>query len=205
MKYRLNQQIQFIIELDKLKSVIRRSYLVNGQRFENSAEHSWHVAMLAFILAEYANEPLDLLRVLKMLLIHDIVEIDAGDTYVYDEAGVSEQAERERRAAERLFGLLPEDQAAELHELWREFEAGATPEARFAIAVDRLMPLLHSYLVQGRSWRENGVKLDQVLARNSAISDGSVKLWQYARSMIDEAVAKGYLPGSDSTNNQSSK
>jgi putative hydrolase of HD superfamily len=190
---RLAQQIQFIIEIDKLKQVIRRSYLIGGKRLENSAEHSWHIAVMAMILAEYATEPVDLLRVIKMLLVHDIVEIDAGDTYVYDEASLVSQAERERLAAERLFGLLPEDQAREFDQLRLEFDARQTPEAKFARALDRLMPLLHNYHSQGKSWQENGIRQAQVLALTGIVADGSDELWQFARSLIEEAVVKGYL------------
>jgi putative hydrolase of HD superfamily len=197
---RLNRQIQFIIEIDKLKDILRRSYLVNGQRRENSAEHSWHIAMMAILLAEYANEQVDLLRVIKMLLVHDIVEIDAGDTYIYSEADLLSQAARERQAADRLFGLLPADQAGALRELWQEFEARTTAEARFAAALDRLMPLLHAYNARGKSWKEGGVTSDMVIARNSPMADGSTQLWQFARSLIEDAVAKGYLATPDSVN-----
>lgn len=190
---RLRQQIQFILEIDKLKSVVRRSYLLNPERRENSAEHSWHVAVMAVLLAEYAAEPVDLPRVLKMLLVHDMVEIDAGDTFAYDPAGARDQAERERRAAERLFKLLPSDQAGELRGLWDEFEAQVTPEAKFARAVDHLMPLLHNYYTQGKSWQEHGVNSAQVLSYNADIEDGSARLWELAQSLITDAVAKGYL------------
>lgn len=190
---RLQQQIQFILEIDKLKSVLRRSYLLNPERRENSAEHSWHVAVMAVLLAEYVSEPVDLPRVLKMLLVHDMVEIDAGDTFAYDPAGARDQAERERRAAERLFKLLPPDQAGELRGLWDEFEAHVTLEAKFARAVDHLMPLLHNYYTQGKSWQEHGVSSAQVLSYNADIEDGSAKLWELAQSLITDAVARGYL------------
>jgi putative hydrolase of HD superfamily len=190
---RLRQQIQFILEIDKLKSVLRRSYLLNPERRENSAEHSWHVAVMAVLLAEYAAEPVDLPRLLKMLLIHDMVEIDAGDTFAYDPVGARDQAERERRAAERLFKLLPPDQAGELRGLWDEFEAHATPEAKFARALDHLMPLLHNYYTQGKSWQEHGVSSAQVLSYNADIEDGSARLWELAQSLIADAVARGYL------------
>ena len=192
-KKRFDQQIRFILEIDKLKSIIRQSYLLAGTRKENSAEHSWHVALMAMLLAEYAEQSVDLLRVLKMLLIHDIIEIDAGDTYCYDEAGILNQSSRENTAAERLFGLLPEDQKVELRELWGEFEAQSTPEAKFAATIDRLMPLFHNYHTEGRSWREHGIKKDQVSVRNEAMKDGSLPLWEYAMSLIDDAVDKHYL------------
>ncbi len=148
---------------------------------------------MAMLLVEYAEQSVDLLRILKMLLIHDIIEIDAGDTYCYDEAGTLNQSSRENAAAERLFGLLPEDQKAELRELWGEFEERSTPEAKFAATIDRLMPLLHNYHTEGRSWREQGIKKDQVSVRNEAMKDGSLALWEYAMSLIDDAVDRQYL------------
>jgi len=168
---RLTQQIRFIAEIDKLKSVLRQSILVSGERQENSAEHSWHVATMAILLAEHAGEPVDVGRVIKMLLVHDIVEVDAGDTYCYDDEAVLGQADREQEAADRLFGMLPADQAAELHALRQEFDGRSTPEARFAAALDRLMPLLHNYHSQGKSWQEHHVTRGQVLARCGPIRD----------------------------------
>jgi len=190
---RLEQQIRFILEIDALKGVLRRSYVLAGDRPENSAEHSWHVAVMAVLLAEHANEPVDTSRVVRMLLVHDIVEVDAGDTYVYDATGSAGKAEREKRAADRLFGLLPEDQGREFRALWEELETGRTAEARFAGALDRLTPVLHNAHTAGRSWREHGITADRVIARNSAISKGSMALWEYARSLIEGAVAKGHL------------
>ena len=191
---RLTRQIAFLLEIDKLKGILRRSYLTDGTRRENSAEHSWHLAVMAMILAEHANAPVDSLRVLKMLLVHDIVEVDADDTYCYDEVGAQDKAAREQQAAQRLFGLLPADQEGELRALWDEFEARATNEARFAAALDRLMPLLHNHHTQGRSWQEHGIVSGQVLAHNAHIADGSEELWRFARSVIEDAVTKGYLP-----------
>jgi len=196
---RLQQQIQFLVEIDKLKHIIRRSPLIGEKRLENSAEHSWHVTMLAFVLLEHSNEALDLLRVIKMLLIHDIVEIDAGDTFLYDPTANQDKLEREEEAAQRIFGLLPEDQAQEMHRLWAEFEAKETPEAKFAAALDRLMPLLHSYNAQGRNWQQHGVKADQVYNHNRSIGNGSDTLWTYAQTIINEALAQGYLPTSNQT------
>lgn len=190
---RLNQQIAFILEIDKLKSVLRRSYLLNEDRHENSAEHSWHLSVMALVLAEHADAEVDTLRVLKMLLVHDIVEIDAGDTFIYDTAGNDTKAEREQVAARRIFGLLPSDQSAELQELWQEFEARETPEAKFTAALDRLMPLLHNYHTEGGSWREHGISKAQVLRLNTHIADGSETLWKYAEVLIHDAAAKGYL------------
>jgi putative hydrolase of HD superfamily len=190
---RLDQQIRFILEIDALKSVMRRSHLVGADRPENSAEHSWHVAVMALLLAEHANERVDTSRVVRMLLIHDVVEVDAGDTYVYDTVGAEARAEREAQAADRLFGMLPEDQGRELRALWEEFEGGLTADARFAAALDRLMPVLHNVHTGGRSWREHGITADRVIARNSRMSEGSETLWEYARSLIEAAVAKGHL------------
>ena len=190
---RLARQIQFLVETDKLKSVLRRTFVIGADRYENSAEHSWQLPLAALILADYAEGPLDLPRVLKMLLVHDIIEIDAGDTYCYDEEGARDKAEREGRAAERIFGLLPAGQAAEVHGLWAEFEAGETPEARFANAVDRLMPLLHNYYTEGRSWQEHGITADRVLDRNARVGEASQRLGALVQAIVDDAVARGLL------------
>jgi putative hydrolase of HD superfamily len=187
------KQIRFLVETDKLKAVLRRTFVIGAERYENSAEHSWQLPLAALILAEYAAEPLDLCRVLKMLLVHDIVEIDAGDTYCYDEEGALDKEAREGRAAKRIFGLLPADQAAEIHGLWAEFEAGATPEASFAQAVDRLMPLLHNYYTQGRSWQKHGITADRVLERNARLGETSDTLGALVRALADDAVTRGYL------------
>lgn len=190
---RLDRQLGFIIEIDKLKRVMRQSYLMTADRRENSAEHSWHLAVMAMVLAEHAEEQVDPFRALRMVVLHDIVEIDAGDTYCYDEQAALDKAEREGRAATRIFGLLPEDQACELRDLWDEYELQITPEARFAMALDRLMPLLHNYHTGGKSWREHGITKDQVLAHNACIGASSKRLWRYVRVMLDNAVAEGYL------------
>ena len=190
---RFDRQIEFILEIDKLKSIVRRTYLLHSDRAENTAEHSWHLAIMAILLAEHANEPVDIARVVKMVLIHDIVEIDAGDTYFYDSNAELDKHERECAAADRLFGILPSDQANELRELWEEFEAGQTAEARFALALDRFIPQLHNYHTQGRSWIEHGITADRVLERNASMAEGSQKLWERARSLLDDAVARGFL------------
>ena len=197
MNTRLDRQIAFILEIDKLKSVLRRSYLLNETRHENSAEHSWHLSVMALVLAEHTSAEMDTLRVLKMLLVHDIVEIDSGDTYIYDAAGNDTKAAREQEAAERIFGLLPPDQQRELTQLWQEFEARETPEAKFAAALDRLMPLLHNYHTAGRSWREHNISKAQVLRLNRHIEGGSETLWEYAEALINDAAAKGYLRDED--------
>ena len=190
---RLQRQIQFIIEIDKLKAVYRRTYLIDEQRSENSAEHSWHLAMLAIVLAEYANEPVNVERVVKMVLIHDIVEVDAGDTYIYDTQGALDKAERESIAAQRIFGLLPSDQEGEFRALWEEFESGATADARFAAALDRFMPQLHNFHTGGRSWKEHGITAERVLARNISMADGSETLWEVTQDLIRRAVHEGFI------------
>jgi len=192
-KNHLNQQIDFILEMDKLKSIYRRSYVLGTDRNENDAEHSWHLSLMAVVLSEYANSEIDVLQVLKMLLIHDIVEIDAGDTFCYDDEGATDKAEREQRAASRIFGMLSENQEMELRCLWEEFEKGQTPEAMFAKSLDRLMPLLHNYHSEGKAWKEHGITQDQVINKNKHIADGSKELWGYAYSIIGDAVEKGYL------------
>ena len=191
---RLARQMEFILEIDKLKQIVRQTSLADGSRRENDAEHSWHLAMMAVLLAEYAAEPeIDLARVVRMLLVHDLVEIDAGDTYHYDEEGSRDKAEREQKAADRIFGLLPADQGAELRGLWEEFEARQTPEARYAAAMDRLQPNLLNLHTEGKIWREHGITSRQVIARNCHMAEGAPELWRYAESRIREAVAKGHL------------
>jgi putative hydrolase of HD superfamily len=191
---RLAQQIRFIVEVDKLKEVFRQTLLTQSRRQENDAEHSWHLCLIVLVLAEHTNTPgLDVLRVLKMLLIHDIVEIDAGDTFAYDTARMAGQHDREARAADRIFGLLPPDQAAEFRGLWDEFEARETPEAKFAAAVDRFQPMLQNCLTEGAAWRQHGVTSDRVIARNRHIADGAAEVWTYAAQMIADAVKAGHL------------
>jgi putative hydrolase of HD superfamily len=190
---RLAAQVRFLLEIDRLKHVLRQTWLVDSSRQENSAEHSWMLAVLAVVLAEYAAEKVDLLRVVKIALIHDVVEVDAGDAYVYDAAAMAQKEAREQAAAARIFGLLPPDQAAELRALWDEFEARQTPEARFARALDRFDPVLHNCVTQGKAWRDHGVKAPQVFAFNQHMEDGAPKLWEYARGLIEEAVRQGWL------------
>jgi putative hydrolase of HD superfamily len=190
---RLKEQLAFLVEIDKLKGIVRRTHLLETPRLENSAEHSWHIAMMALLLREHAEEEINLLQVLKMLLIHDIVEIDAGDTFCYDQEGAMDKERREIDAAVRLFGLLPSDQGNELRALWDEFEAQETAEAKFAGAMDRLMPLLHNYHSQGKGWREHAITRSQVVERNKHIQAGSAELWQYASEIIEKSVEKGYL------------
>jgi putative hydrolases of HD superfamily len=192
-KERLDQQLAFILEIDQLKEVVRQSYLLSGERRENTAEHSWHLAVMAPILAEYADSSVYVPRVIQMVLIHDIVEIDAGDTYCYDPSGNLDRAERERRAADRIFGLLPRDQETQLRQGWEEFETGDTPEAKFARSLDRLMPLLHNFHTGGKSWREHGISRGQVMERMKPVREGSETLWELARSIVDQAVERGFL------------
>ena len=191
---RLRRQIAFIAEVDKLKEVFRQTILTQSRRAENSAEHSWHFALMVIVLAEHSNhQPLDVLRVLKMVLIHDLVEIDAGDTFAYDTKLMADQHEREAKAATRIFGLLPPDQTAEFRALWDEFEERRTPEAKFAAACDRFHPMLLNCLTDGHAWQKHGVTHDRVRARNAHVADGSQALWTYAAQMIDDAVAAGHL------------
>ena len=179
---RLKKQMEFIIEVDKLKDIIRQTNLTNGERKENDAEHSWHLALMAVFLSEYAKEPVDVLQVIKMVLIHDLVEIDAGDTYLYDEAGNGTKAAREQKAAERIFNILPGDQAEELFKLWQEFEDRKTPESKFANTLDRIQPVLLNDATEGRAWREHDVCIDQIMSKNEYTSQGSDVLWTYTVS-----------------------
>jgi len=190
---RLSRQMRFIVEIDRLKGVLRRTYIADGSRYENSAEHSWHVALMAVLLGEHAPAGTDLARVVKMLLVHDLVEIDAGDTYCYDPAAARDKQARERAAAERIFALLPADQAGEVRGLWDEFEAMETPESRFANAMDRLQPVLIHRANGGKSWAEHNITREQVIARNRLIERGSTALWAHARQVIDDAVSRGIL------------
>ena len=191
---RFKSQIEFILEVDKLKKILRRTTLLDRSRQENSAEHSWHIALIVLVLAEYAEEDnLDLLQVIKLLLAHDLVEIDAGDTYCYDEIGGQDQKAREIKAADRIFSILPSDQAVSFRSLWDEYEARETPESQFANALDRLQPFLHNYFTRGHTWQKHGIRKKQVLARMQPVDDGSRLLWDYVSSLIDDAVKKGYL------------
>jgi putative hydrolases of HD superfamily len=193
---RLRQQLSFVIEADRLKAVLRRSPLAAADRRENDAEHSWHLALMATILAEYADQPVDVGRVMQLVIVHDLVEIYAGDTFLYDDALAASQQERESAAAGRLFGLLPRDQAARLRALWEEFEARQTAEARFAKAMDRLQPMLLNWMARGGTWRTPGVTAADVRARTRMIGDGSAQLWDAAQALIDESERQGWArPG----------
>jgi putative hydrolase of HD superfamily len=184
----------FVMEIDRLKQVVRQTRIMGGSRPENSAEHSWQLAIMAMVLAEHANEPVDAAHVVKMLLIHDLIEIDAGDTWSFDDKGYLDKDERERLAADRIFALLPADQAEPLRALWDEFEAMATPESRFANALDRLMPILHNFHNGGGTWRREGVTMEKVLARQSAISKGAKALGDYSLELLEQARKLGIAP-----------
>ena len=179
-KPRLQKQFEFCLEADKEKRIMRRTLLSDGRECENDAEHAWHAALMCVLLSEYSNEPIDVLRTVTMLLIHDIVEIDAGDTYAYDESAKLSQNDRELKAAERIFGILPEDQAKKLRALWDEFEACETPESKFAHAMDNIQPAMLNDSTNGRVWEENKIKLSQILERNKITPEGSKKLWDYS-------------------------
>lgn len=195
---RLRRQVEFIVEVDRLKEIFRQTVLTQSRRRENDAEHSWHLCLCVLVLAEHANQQdLDVLRVLKMVILHDLVEIDAGDTFAYDTARMADQHAREALAADRIFGLLPEDQGRAFRALWDEFEAKQTPEAKFASAVDRFQPMLLNVRTQGHAWKTHGITHPRVVARNQHIAEGSTAVWAYAAEMIAKAVSDGHLaPGS---------
>lgn len=190
---RFEKQVAFILEADKEKNILRRTHLTGHGRRENDAEHAWHMAMMIYLLREYANEEIDVGRAMMMALIHDIVEIDAGDTYAYDEEGAKTQKEREEKAADRIFGLLPEDQAAELRALFEEFEARSTPEARFARTMDNFQPILLNNANGGSDWREHGVCRSQVMGRHKRNIEGSQVIGDYIQGLIEENVRRGNI------------
>ena len=190
---RFEKQMAFILEADKEKNILRQTHLSGGGRQENDAEHAWHMAMMIYLLQEYANEPIDLAKTMMMALIHDIVEIDAGDTYAYDETAMASQAERERQAADRIFGLLPDDQRDELRALFEEFEAGETAEAKFARTMDNLQPLMLNNSNNGGDWREHQVTKTQIMKRHGRNQVGSAFIGEYTRELIEENVRKGNI------------
>lgn len=186
--------MDFIIEADKLKNIFRRSFISDQSRRENDAEHSWHLCLMAIILVEHSNDKdVDILKILKMVIIHDIVEIDAGDTYIYDEKAKLDQVERELKAADRLFSILPEDQTLQYRAIWDEFEENTTKEARFAKSIDRLHPMLLNYLAKGKTWKENGITEADIRRINGSIKDGSSDLWTYTEHLIEKSVSQGLL------------
>ena len=190
---RLKQQMDFLLEVDKEKNIFRQTHLSGGGRAENDAEHAWHMALMIYLLREYANQDFDPLKAIVMALIHDVVEIDAGDTYAYDEAGLATQQEREAKAARRIFGLLPQDQRDEMLALFREFEDYETPEARFAHVLDNLQPLMLNHANNGGDWRAHQVKKSQIYKRNAKTAAGSQTLWAYMEDMVAENVKKGNI------------
>jgi len=190
---RLARQIEFIVECDKLKEIFRQTINSKSRRAENDAEHSWAFCLCVLVLAEHANEPIDVMRVMKMAIVHDLVEIDAGDTFAYDLAAAANQHAREALAADRIFGLLPADQAKEFRALWDEFEARTTPEAKFAHACDRFQPMLLNARTEGGSWRAHGITHDKAQRRGAPVADGSTVLWEKIEEMLREAVAAGHL------------
>lgn len=190
---RLEKQMEFIIEIDKLKNIMRQNYIADGSRKESDTDHSWHLAMMCFLLEEYSNQKIDVFKTIKMLLIHDIVEIDAGDTYAYDKEANGDKVDRELAAADRIFNILPQDQAMEIRSLWDEFEAGETAEARFANAIDRIQPVLLNDKSKGKSWREHNVEHSQVIKRNEGSKEGSEIMWNYVKEIIDKNVKNGNI------------
>ena len=192
-KKRLEKQLAFILEADKEKNILRQTHLCGYGRRENDAEHAWHITMMVFLLREYANESFDIAKAMMMALIHDIVEIDAGDTYAYDEEGLKTQKEREQRAAQRIFGLLPDDQRDEMRCLFQEFEEGVTSEARFVRAMDNFQPLLLNHSNDGKDWREHGVVRSQVESRQHTSQYGSAAIWEYTEELIEKNVERGNI------------
>jgi len=189
----LLQQVAFIKEIDKLKYIQRKTKLFHSNRHENDAEHSWHLALMTLVLAEHSDAPIDILKVLKMVLIHDLVEIDAGDTFIYDTSKNHTNTEEERLAAKRIFGLLPEIQAQEFISIWEEFEEGLTDEAKFAKVMDRFEPLLQNTSNQGGTWTEFNINYEEVYNKKKVIKDGSASIWNYAEKLLNESVATGIL------------
>jgi len=189
----LLKQVNFIKEIDKLKYIQRKTKLFNSDRHENDAEHSWHLAMMTIVLAKHSDKPIDVLKVLKMVLIHDIVEIDAGDTFIYDAAKNHTNTDEELMAAKRIFGLLPTEQAEEFIAIWTEFEEGMTDEAKFARSMDRFEPLLQNTSNNGGTWTEFNVPYQKVYDKKKAIKDGSASIWKYAEELINDSVGKGIL------------
>lgn len=193
-KSRLEKQFEFCLEVDKEKSIKRQTLQSDGITKENDAEHAWHMALMSLLLSEYSNEEIDLLKTISMILIHDVVEVDAGDTYAYDEVSKQTQREREEKAADRIFGLLPDDQGEKFRALWEEFEAGETPEAKFARTMDNIQPTMLNNATDGQMWLKNKVKLSQILGRNKNTPKGSQKLWEYSyNNFIQPNVKKGRI------------
>jgi putative hydrolase of HD superfamily len=187
-------RLRFVLEADALKTILRRNSITDGSRRENTAEHSWHLALMALVLAPYSGEQVEVARVVELLLVHDIVEIDAGDTFVYDTSAAAQKEKLEQQAADRLFSIVPGDDGRRLRARWDEYEARETPEARFAHSIDRLSPLLLNHANHGELWQEYGITIDRVLETNAKIADGSPELWGAARAVLDDATAQGWFP-----------
>lgn len=190
---RWSRQMAFILEADREKQIERQTHICGYSRREGDAEHAWHMALMAWLLQEYANEPVDIAKTMAMILIHDLVEIDAGDTYAYDEEANRTKEEREKKAAKRVFGLLPQDQGEKLKALWEEFEACQTPEARFARTMDNFQPMLLNHYNEGKDWTAHQVKLSQVMRRNQCTASGSEEIWEYMKELLEENAAAGRL------------
>lgn len=194
---RLEKQLSFLMEADRQKEIIRQTYLADGSRKETDAEHAWHLALMCMVLSEYANEPIDVAKTIMMLLVHDLVEIDAGDTYAYDREGNATKRQREEKAAERIYGLLPKEQGDSLRALWEEFEAMETPEAKFANTLDKIQPVLLTDQAQGKSWREHQVRISQIMERNARTREGSEVLWNYIRGVLEKNADAGFIRRED--------
>lgn len=190
---RLEKQIQFIVEVDKVKNIFRQTYLADGERKENDAEHSWHLALSAILLKEYVSEEIDLLKVITMVLIHDIVEIDAGDTYAYDSVGAKDKREREEKAADRIFNILPTEQGQYFRELWEEFELYETEDAKYAHLLDNFQPMLLNDASKGKSWSEHQVKKEQIYKRNERIADTSETIWEEMQRIVEKNIQLGNI------------
>lgn len=193
MEDRFIRQMKFIMEIEKLKKITRQSYIYDGSRKENDAEHSYSLALMALVLSEYSNIEVDVLKVVKMVMIHDIVEIDAGDTYAYDEEGNKSKKERENNAAQRIFGILPQDQANDFKCIWEEFEAEETKESKFAAAIDKVHPILLNDITNGRAWKEHDVHKNQIMSRNINTEKGSEQLWEYCKNLIEKNILDGNI------------
>lgn len=190
---RLEKQIQFIVEVDKVKNIFRQTYLSDGERKENDAEHSWHLALSAILLKEYVSEEVDLLKVITMVLIHDLVEIDAGDTYAYDSEGAKDKREREEKAANRIFGILPTEQGQYFRKLWEEFEEYETEDAKYAHLLDNFQPMLLNDASKGKSWSEHEVKKEQIYKRNERIADTSETIWEEMQRIVEKNIQLGNI------------
>ena len=193
MKHEIEKQIEFLMEIDKSKGILRMNWMLDQSRREDDAQHAWHACLTAMVLRKYAARPVDIGHVIQMLLVHDIVEIDAGATYAYDEKGYESKPQREQAAADRIYGMLPGGQGQVLRALWEEFEAGETDDAKFANAVDRTQPFWGNFYIQGRVWKENGIEAKQVIRRNEVTKEIMPEVWEAVYEQIQQAVQNGWL------------